>query len=221
MDEKLLKIYNNILNGDNKEVGPAVLDALDVKFQANQILFEAMVPAMDEVGRLYGQGEYYVPEMLVAAQAMRAGLIVLKPFLVEKGFESLGKIAIGTVKGDLHDIGKNLVMMMLEGAGFQVQDLGVDVAPEKFIEAIQTGAEIIGLSAMLTTTMPQMKTTINAIKDAGLRNQVKIIIGGAPLTKAFADQIGADGYAPDASSSVALARNIIGKEQRNVRPFSL
>jgi len=216
MDVPLLRIYNNILNGDNEEIGASVLGALEEKFPANQILFEAMIPAMDEVGRLYEKGQYYIPEMLVAAQTMRVGLITLQPYLIEKGAESTGKIAIGTVQGDMHDIGKNLVMIMLEGAGFQVQDLGVDVAPGKFIEAIQSGAQIIGLSALLTTTMPQMKTTIDAIKDAGLRDQVKIIIGGASVSQAFTDQIGADGYAPNASSAVTLARNIIGEKEENV-----
>lgn len=216
MDEKLMRVYNNILNGENEEIGSSVLGALEGKLQANQILFEAMVPAMDEVGRLYEQGQYFIPEMLVAAQTMRVGLIELQPYLIEKGVESLGKIAIGTVQGDMHDIGKNLVIMMLEGAGFQIQDLGVDVAPGKFIEAIQSGAQIIGLSALLTTTMPLMKTTIDAIKDAGLRDQVKIIIGGAAVSKEFADQIGADGFAPNASSAVTLARNVIGEKEENV-----
>ncbi len=211
MEEKLKKIYDYVLNGDRQGIDAAVNAALADNIQANEILFNVMIPAMDEVGKLYEQGEYFVPEMLIAAHAMRSGLAVLKPHLKEDGVEPLGKIAIGTVKGDLHDIGKNLVSMMLEGAGFEIQDLGADVGPEKFIEAIQAGAQIIGLSALLTTTMPQMKTVIDSIQAAGLRDKVKIMIGGAPVTKSYADQIGADGFASDASSSVALARTLIKK----------
>jgi 5-methyltetrahydrofolate--homocysteine methyltransferase len=211
MDEKCKKIYDCVLNGDRQGIDAAVQAALADNIQANEILFNSMIPAMDEVGKLYVQGEYFVPEMLMAAYAMRSGLAVLKPYLKEDGIESLGKIAIGTVKGDLHDIGKNLVSMMLEGAGFEIQDLGADVGPEKFIEAIQSGAQIIGLSALLTTTMPQMDAVIKAIKAANLRDQVKIMIGGAPVTQGYADQIGADGFAPDASTSVALARKLIKK----------
>ena len=208
MEEKLKIIFDCVLNGDRKGVDAAVMAAL-ADTPAHEILFNAMVPAMDEVGNLYEQGEYFVPEMLVAAHAMRSGLVLLKPYLKDGGVEPLGKIAIGTVKGDLHDIGKNLVSMMLEGAGFEILDLGADVGPEKFIAAIHSGAQIIGLSALLTTTMPQMQLIINSIRAAGLRDKVKIIIGGAPVTQAFADQIGADGFAPDASSSVALARTLI------------
>ncbi len=208
MEEELKVIYDYVLNGNRKGVETAVTAALAHK-PANEILFGAMVPAMDEVGNLYEQGEYFVPEMLVAAHAMRSGLAVLKPYLKENGVAPLGKIAIGTVKGDLHDIGKNLVAMMLEGAGFEIMDLGADVGPEKFIEAIRSGAQIIGLSALLTTTMPQMQVIVDSIRAAGLRDRVKIIIGGAPVTQTFADQIGADGFAPDASSSVALARALV------------
>ncbi len=212
MHEKLLTIYDGIVEGEGEGIGPAIILALEEKFQADQVLYEAMIPAMDEVGRLYEQGIYFLPEMLVAAQTMQTGVKALKPFLVESGVESFGKIAIGTVKGDLHDIGKNLVMLMLEGAGFEVQDLGVDVATERFIEAIQSGAEIIGLSSLLTTTLVQMKITIDALEKAGLRKRVKVIIGGPVVTKALADQIGADGYAPDAGSAVKLVRNILGME---------
>lgn len=211
MEERLQKIYECVLNGNRQEIEAAVQTALNADFPANQILLTSMIPAMDEVGKLYEQGEYFVPEMLIAAHAMRSGLAVLQPHLKEDGIEPLGKIAIGTVKGDLHDIGKNLVSMMLEGAGFQIQDLGADVAPEKFIEAIKSGAQIIGLSALLTTTMPQMKIIVDAITTANLRDKVKIIIGGAPVTQGYADQIGADGFATDASSSVTLARNLIKK----------
>ena len=165
---------------------------------------------MAEVGRMFEEGEYFVPEMLIAARAMAAALGLLKPHLVEQGVKPIGKVAIGTVKGDLHDIGKSLVAMMLEGAGFEIMDLGVDVAPEKFVSALNDGAQIVAMSALLTTTMPNMKATIAAIEKAGLRAQAKIMIGGAPVTQAYADEIGADGYAPDASSAVRKARALIG-----------
>ena len=170
------------------------------------LLHKALIPAMGEVGRLFEEGEYFVPEMLIAARAMKAGLEILKPLLVDSGIEPVGRVAIGTVKGDLHDIGKNLVAMMMEGAGFEIMDLGTDVSPDKFVEAAQNGADIIGLSALLTTTMPSMETTVKAIQDAGLRDSVKIIIGGAPVTAEYAKQIGADGYAPDASQAATLAK---------------
>ena len=169
-----------------------------------------MIAAMKEVGRRFEEGDYYVPEMLVSARAMQAGLSLLKPRLVQSDVKSAGRVAIGTVKGDLHDIGKNLVALMLEGTGFEVKDLGVDVPPEKFVDAITSGdAEIIALSALLTTTMPNMKTTIEAIRQAGLRDKVKVIIGGAPVTQEYADQIGADGFSADASRAVSLAQTLV------------
>ena len=155
-------------------------------------------------------GEYYVPEMLVAARAMQSGLLILRPLLVQQGVEPVGRAVIGTVKGDLHDIGKNLVAMMLEGAGFEVHDLGVDVTPDSFVKAAQEGAQIIGLSALLTTTMSNMGVTIDALKASGLRDKVKIMIGGAPVTQNYADQIGADIFASDASSAVRAARQLVG-----------
>ena len=161
---------------------------------------------MDEVGNRYEIGQYFVTEMLVSARAMKVGLGYLKPFLVESGVEPIAKVAVGTVKGDLHDIGKNLVAMMLEGAGFEIEDLGVDVSSERFVEAAERGAHILGLSALLTTTMPQMPLVIEALLASGCRDTVKVIIGGAPVTQAYADEIGADGYAADAGSVVALAR---------------
>lgn len=165
---------------------------------------------MNEVGRRFEEGDYYVPEMLVATSAMQAALHVLKPRLVESDVKSAGKAAIGTVKGDLHGIGKNLVALMLEGAGFEVEDLGVDVAPEKFVEAIMAGdIHILALSALLTTTMPGMRTTIETIRQAGLRDKVRIIIGGAPVTQHYADEIGADGFAADASSAVCAVRQLL------------
>jgi 5-methyltetrahydrofolate--homocysteine methyltransferase len=174
------------------------------------ILNQGMIAAMGEVGRLFEEGEYFVPEMLIAARAMQKGLEILKPHLTEADVQSPGKVAIGTVKGDLHDIGKNLVAMMLEGAAFEVIDLGTDVSPERFIQAVRDrGAQIIAMSALLTTTMPNMKNTIEALKEAGLRDKVKVMIGGAPVTQNYADQIGADGFAEDASRAVAKARSLL------------
>jgi len=159
--------------------------------------------------RLFEEQEYYVPEMLISAKAMQGGLAILKPLLAAAGAVAGPRVAFGTVKGDLHDIGKNLVIMMLEGAGYQVTDLGVDVSPDKFIAAAKDGAQIIGMSAMLTTTMPNMKVTIDALAAAGVRDSVKIMIGGAPLTQAYAEQIGADGYSQDASSAVRKAKDLL------------
>ena len=164
---------------------------------------------MAEVGRLFEEGEYFVPEMLIAARAMKAGLEILKPLLVDSGVKPIGKVALGTVKGDLHDIGKNLVAMMLEGAGFDIVDLGTDISPEQFVEAVQAGVDVIGLSALLTTTMPSMEQTISALIDAGLRDQVKVIVGGAPVTAEYARRIGADGFAPDASQAVTVAKTLL------------
>jgi 5-methyltetrahydrofolate--homocysteine methyltransferase len=169
-----------------------------------------MVAAMAEVGRLYEKGEYYIPEMLISARSMQSGMIVLKPHLIQAKVKSTGKVLAGTVMGDLHDIGKNLVCIMLEGAGFEIHDLGTDVSPEKFIVALrEEHVDIIALSALLTTTMPNMKTIIDALCAAGLRNKVKVIIGGAPVTEEYAHQIGADGYSPDASRAVTLARTLM------------
>jgi 5-methyltetrahydrofolate--homocysteine methyltransferase len=174
------------------------------------LLNEGMIAAMSEVGKLFEQGEYFVPEMLISARAMQTGLQLLKPHLLKADVKSAGKVALGTVKGDLHDIGKNLVAMMLEGAGFEIQDLGTDVAPEKFVDAVRNSeVKIIAMSALLTTTMPNMKTTVDALKAAGLRDQVKIMIGGAPVTEAYARQIGADGFAPDASRAVRVAQSLL------------
>ena len=212
MEAELKDIYEGILNGDNKALPGAVQKALDSGQKPEAILNGGMIAAMSEVGRLFEEGEYFVPEMLISARAMQAGLAVLKPLLAQAGVASSGKVIAGTVKGDLHDIGKNLVCMMLEGAAFEIVDLGTDVAPEKFVEAVRTsGAQIIAMSALLTTTMPNMKVTIDALKQAGLRDQVKIMVGGAPLTHKYAEEIGADGYASDASRAVATAKELIGK----------
>jgi 5-methyltetrahydrofolate--homocysteine methyltransferase len=169
-----------------------------------------MIAAMAEVGRLFEEGEYFVPEMLIAARAMQAGLAILKPHLIESEVQSTGRVVIGTVKGDLHDIGKNLVAMMLEGAGFEIFDLGTDVSPERYVQAARdTDAHIVAMSALLTTTMPAMESTIAALQDAGIREQVRVMVGGAPITQDYANRIGADGFAPDASRAVTAAKALV------------
>ncbi len=203
------EIADSLVKGQALQVKELVQKALDERISPVNILNDGLIAGMAVVGNLFKNNEIYVPEVLIAARAMHAGMDVIKPLLNESGFEPKGVCAIGTVKGDLHDIGKNLVMMMIEGAGFKVMDLGVDVAPEKYIDAIKKGAQIIGMSALLTTTMPAMKKNIDAITAAGFRDKVKIIVGGAPLTQAFADQIGADGYSPDAASAADLVKEII------------
>jgi len=205
------EIYQAVLEGDLETTKEKVQEALSAGQTASEILQNGLIAAMGEVGRLFEEGDCFVPEMLVSARAMQAGLEILKPLLAQAGVEPVGKAIVGTVKGDLHDIGKNLVSMMLEGAGFKVVDLGVDVPAEKFVAALQDGADILGLSALLTTTMPSMENTIKAIEAAGLRNRVKIIIGGAPVTAEYAHQIGADGFAPDAGQAVTVAKSLIGK----------
>ena len=211
MNDKYSDLYNGILEGDKDAAEAGVAQALEANNDPAEILSEGMIAAMKEVGRLFEEGEYYVPEMLIAARAMQAGLALLKPVLVDSGIEPTGRVAVGTVKGDLHDIGKNLVAMMLEGAGFAVTDLGTDVSPEKFVAVIQEdGVDIVALSALLTTTMPSMKTTIETISAAGLRDNVKVIVGGAPVTQEYADQIGADGFATDASGAVTMAESLLG-----------
>ena len=209
MDEKLKSIYDAVLEGDMTASTAGVQAALDNGFAPGDILNQALIAAMGEVGRLFEEGEYFVPEMLIAARAMQSGLSVLRPYLIAEDVKPIGTVALGTVKGDLHDIGKNLVGMMVEGAGFEINDLGTDVAPEVFVQAIRDGASVIGLSALLTTTMPMIGETIKAIEAAGLRDQAKIMVGGAPVTAEFAEQIGADGYAPDASQAGRLAVSFI------------
>jgi len=202
-----------VMQGKANDTVKRVKELLGKGEKPEAILKEALISAMDEVGDLFQKGEYYIPEMLVAARAMKQGLEVLKPALVKGNLKPLGKVAIGTVKGDLHDIGKNLVGIALEGAGFEVIDLGTDVSPEKFVETIKKdGPQVIGLSALLTTTMLSMRDTIEAIKSAGLRNKVKIMVGGAPLRKEFADEIGADFYGPDSTSARNFARDVVSKE---------
>ncbi len=210
MDEKLAPIYQGIIDGDMQAVKTRVQEAVDAQLPAGTILKEGLVPAMAEVGRLFEEGEYFVPEMLVAARAMQGGLEILKPLLVASDVKPAGKVIIGTVKGDLHDIGKNLVAIMMEGAGFEIHDLGTDVTPEKFVEAVNAfQPNIICMSALLTTTMTNMGVTVEALRQAGLREKVKIMIGGAPITDTYAKQIGADGYAPDASSAARLALSFV------------
>lgn len=211
MNELLQPIYQAILNGDKKVAPVGVQAALDANLDPGEILSEGMIAAMREVGRLFEEGEYFVPEMLIAARAMQSGLAVLKPELLKSNVRAIGKVAIGTVKGDLHDIGKNLVAMMLEGAGFEVLDLGADVGPEKFVAAVlEQRPNLVAMSALLTTTMPMMANTIQALETAGVRNQVKVIIGGAPVNQSYAEKIGADGFSPDASRAVMLAQSLVG-----------
>jgi 5-methyltetrahydrofolate--homocysteine methyltransferase len=207
--DSLDKIYEAILDGDMRTAPEGVQEALNDGIAPGEILQEGMISAMEEVGRLFEEGEYFVPEMLIAARAMQTGLELLRPHLVDSGVEPIGKVVLGTVEGDLHDIGKNLVSMMLEGAGFEIVDLGTDVTPTQFVEAVQNGANILGLSALLTTTLTSMEGTVKAIEDAGLRGDIKIMVGGAPVTSDYAKQIGADGYAQDASQAVAIAKSLI------------
>ncbi len=211
MEPILKEIYDGIIDADQDLVKAKVADALAQGLDAGTILNEGMVPAMTEVGRLFEEGEYFVPEMLICARAMQAGLAVLKPAMIAAKLKSVGKVVAGTVKGDMHDIGKNLVCMMLEGAAFEIYDLGSDVSPQAFVEkAREVDADFIAMSALLTTTMPNMKATIEALKEAGLRDKVKVLVGGAPLTQKYCDDIGADGYAADASRAVTVAKSLLG-----------
>jgi len=210
MDATLKKIYQGVLDGDLDMVSTSVQTALDEKMSAETILKKGMMGAMAEVGQLFEDGEYFVPELLVAARAMQGGLQILKPFLVAEAVEPIGKVVTGTVKGDMHDIGKNLVGIMMEGVGFEIVDMGTDVSPEKFVEAVkESGAQVVALSALLTTTMVNMPKTIEAFEEAGLRDKVKIMVGGAPVTEEYAKKIGADGYAPDASQAAKAALTFV------------
>jgi len=204
------QISDAVIAGKASVAQQEVKNALQEGLKPEKILSEGLIAAMSEVGARFERGEFYVPEMLIAARAMQSGLAILRPLLTDQAIAMRGKVVIGTVKGDLHDIGKNLVAMMLEGAGYEIVDLGTDVAPEKFASAVREHhPNLVGMSALLTTTMRNMKEAIEAIDDVGLRGQVKIIVGGAPLTEAFAKDIGADGYAPDASRAVALAKSLV------------
>jgi 5-methyltetrahydrofolate--homocysteine methyltransferase len=211
MADILQEIASNLYNGDDKKVAELVQQALDQGSAPGEVLAGGLIAGMDEVGKDFKAGDLYVPEVLIAARAMHAGMGILRPLLAEADVPSAGKYLIGTVEGDLHDIGKNLVRMMLEGAGFETVDLGTDVKPDGFVEAVREHQpEIVGMSALLTTTMVNMKTAIEALEEAGLRDSVKIMVGGAPVTAAFAEEIGADGYAPDAASAVDVAREFVG-----------
>ncbi len=214
MNPSIQAIFEAVIDGQQDRVQLKVKGALKAALDPALILNEGLIGAMAEVGRRFEAGEFYVPEMLIAARAMQSGMTLLKPLLQPGEIQSRGKVAIGTVKGDLHDLGKNLVAMMLEGAGFEIQDLGNDVAPEKFIEAVRSGANIVAMSALLTSTLTNMKATIEALQSANLRGQVKIMIGGAPVTEEYARSIGADGYAADASQAVGVAKTLFAAPGR-------
>jgi len=200
-----------IINGQRDKARELTQKAIAEKVPAKKIIDEGLIAGMDVVGAKFKNNEFYVPEVLIAARAMHTSMDLLKPLIAESGIEPVGRAVIGTVKGDLHDIGKNLVAMMLEGAGFEVGDLGVDVKPEQFLQAAQDrGSKLVCLSALLTTTMPGMKEVIETLQKAGMRAKVKVMIGGAPVTQSYADEIGADGYAPDAASAVDKAKELLG-----------
>ncbi|HHX01305.1 MAG TPA: cobalamin-binding protein [Firmicutes bacterium] len=206
----LQAISQALQRGDVNGVRQGIATALGEGIEPKRILEEGMLSAMDIIGVKFKNNEIFVPEVLIAARAMNAGMEALKPKLVEAGIKPIGKVVIGTVKGDLHDIGKNMVRMMMEGAGFEVVDLGIDVAAERFVEAVQEHQpDILGMSALLTTTMGEMKAVIDAVADAGLRDQVKIMVGGAPLTQSFADQIGADVYCKNAAEAASAAKQLV------------
>ncbi len=204
------ELYQAILTGNAKKAEEITKAALEAKVDPRELVQKYMIPAMDEVGKRFECNEYFVPELLIAARAMKTSLELITPLLVEAGAEKTGRVVIGTVQGDLHDIGKNLVASMLEGGGFEVVDLGVDVAPEKFVEAAQEKDHtIIALSALLTTTMTMMRRVVDSLDKAGIRGKTKVMIGGAPITQQYADEIGADGYSDNASGAVALARKLV------------
>ena len=201
-----------LILGDKETVARKTREGLDLAMDPKALIFRGLIPGMDVVGEKFRRNEYYVPQVLLSARAMYAGLDLLKPLITNAGGgQSFGVVVIGTAQGDLHDIGKNLVAMMLEGAGFKVVNLGRDVAPEKFVAAVQEhGAQIVGISALMTTTMPAMKRTIDALAKAGVRERVKVMIGGAPVNQAYADEIGADGYAKDSTQAVVRAKQLLG-----------
>ncbi|MBM3214063.1 cobalamin-binding protein [Candidatus Poribacteria bacterium] len=206
---QLATLAEHIINGKAPLALKATEEAIAAGTPAADILQKGLIAGMQVVGERFRNNEFYVPEVLIAARAMKMSLEKLRPHLIDQHVEPVGKVAIGTCRGDLHDIGKNLVAMMLEGAGFEVMDLGIDVGPEKFVDAVKDGAQIVALSALLTTTMPAMRDTIQALKDAGLRDKVKVIIGGAPVTQDFADDIGADAYGRDAATGADKARELL------------
>ncbi|HLK01674.1 MAG TPA: corrinoid protein [Streptosporangiaceae bacterium] len=213
-EELLRELYEKTLTGNGPDVLDLTRKGLAVGMGPEKLLYEALIPSLEEVGARFERGDFFVPEMLIAGKAMAGALDILRPLLAETGAETIGKVVIGTVKGDVHDIGKNLVNIMFEGAGFEVIDLGVQVAPEKFVAAIeQHKPDIVGFSAFLTTTMPMFKANINALQKAGLRDRVIVMVGGAPVTQEYADVVGADGYAADASAAVVKAKELLGKRR--------
>jgi len=210
--EEILKgLFDNTVLGKVAEVTSLTHQGLSEKLDPTDMLYKALLPALQEVGRRFEVGDFFVPEMLMSAKSMQGALVLLRPLLAAKGEKTLGRVVIGTVKGDVHDIGKNLCNIMLEGAGFEVFDLGVNTSPEKFIDAIQRHEpHIVGFSAFLTTTMPMFKVNIEALKKAGLRDKVKVMVGGAPVTAHYAELAGADAYCPDASTTARRAKELIG-----------
>jgi methylmalonyl-CoA mutase cobalamin-binding domain/chain len=217
-DELLKQLYDFTLVGNAPEVLTLTNLGIEMGLGPEMLLYDALIPSLEEVGARFERGDFFVPEMLIAGRAMAGALEVLRPLLAETGAESIGKIVMGTVKGDVHDIGKNLVNIMFEGAGFEVIDLGVQVSPEKFIEAIKEHKpDIVGFSAFLTTTMPMFKANINALQKAGIRDQVIIMVGGAPVTQEYADVVGADGYASDASAAVVRAKELLSQRRALAR----
>jgi methylmalonyl-CoA mutase cobalamin-binding domain/chain len=217
-DEEILKgLYDNTLIGNAPEVKDLTNEGLAQNMDPEKLLYDALIPSLEEVGARFERGDFFVPEMLIAARAMQGALDILRPLLAETGAKQVGTYVMGTVKGDVHDIGKNLVNIMLEGAGFTVYDLGVNVAPEVFVEKInEHQPDIVGFSAFLTTTMPMFKANINALEKAGIRDNVIVMVGGAPVTQEYADMVGADGYAADASTAVRLAKDLIEKKRSAV-----
>jgi methylmalonyl-CoA mutase cobalamin-binding domain/chain len=216
-DELLRQLYDYTLVGNGPEVLDLTRQGLELGLGPETLLYEALIPSLEEVGARFERGDFFVPEMLIAGKAMAGALEILRPLLAETGAQTIGKIVMGTVKGDVHDIGKNLVNIMFEGAGFEVIDLGVQVAPEKFLDAIREHQpDIVGFSAFLTTTMPMFKANINALEKAGMRDQVIVMVGGAPVTQEYADVVGADGYAADASAAVVRAKELLGRRRAAV-----
>jgi 5-methyltetrahydrofolate--homocysteine methyltransferase len=216
--EEILKgLYDNTLIGNAPEVKQLTEQGVADGMDPESLLYDALIPSLEEVGARFERGDFFVPEMLIAARAMQGALDILRPLLAETGAQTVGTYVMGTVKGDVHDIGKNLVNIMLEGAGFTVHDLGVNVAPEVFIDAInEHKPDIVGFSAFLTTTMPMFKANINALEKAGIRDNVIVMVGGAPVTQEYADKVGADAYAPDASTAVRMAKDLIQKKRSAV-----
>lgn len=212
MSDILSEISTAVIEGNLDDIVDLTHDALDEDLDAKEILDNGLMPGMDHVGVEFKAGNMFVPEVLRSARAMHASMDIIKPLLIESGVEMVGKLLIGTVKGDLHDIGKNLVAMMCEGAGFEVKDLGKDITPEAFVEGVKEfEPHVVGMSALLTTTMRAMEHTIKALEEAGLRDRVKVIIGGAPVTQSFADQIGADGYASNAAAAADMAKQFVAR----------